>query len=364
MGGWEIYIIWQRGNFKRNIPELCAFILLLPGVFLSDFSSYNPFVFNGLGIINLILGVVALRGMHVSTSTLNQIIRVGIFSLLPVFWFVLFNSSNPFHIEYTLKATSALSSGFNPNQVTTLLGALAVLLIWPFWKENKLHIINYVLFGIICWWSFLALSRGWFFSLIIIIVGIPGVLRISSKHSSWCSGHQIQWFGKVSLLLITSFFASNFVSDWKVNQLFFTVPENSKKSVSQMDSYSSGRISLIKSDWGIFQNHVLFGMGVGNSTKHRIKEGEKTDVASHTEFSRLLAEHGIGGFIVVLCLLFVPVFLIVTCNNNPIQQAWYIVCFGLALGSAAHSAMRTTITPYFFALGFIQIDTSIIAFDS
>ena len=77
-------------------------------------------------------------------------------------------------------------------------------------------------------------------------------------------------------------------------------------------------------------------------------------ISPHTEISRLLAEHGIFGLIIIL-IMFGLVYRSYYINKSNSYRG-ILVCLGLiAIGTAMHSAMRTFITPIFFCLGTMRI---------
>ena len=59
------------------------------------------------------------------------------------------------------------------------------------------------------------------------------------------------------------------------------------------DTRLSGRDSLVESEIEIWLENPLFGVGPGQAMYHR--DVSVVDAAAHTEFSRLLAEHGLFG---------------------------------------------------------------------
>ena len=99
------------------------------------------------------------------------------------------------------------------------------------------------------------------------------------------------------------------------------------------------------------QNFVL-GVGVGMSKfKHTWGTG---GLAAHTEFSRLLAEHGLFGLgaILVLLVLFLKN---LACTENPSQRAITVVAVVWSSMFMTSNAMRLAAPSYMFGLSCITL---------
>ena len=63
-------------------------------------------------------------------------------------------------------------------------------------------------------------------------------------------------------------------------------------------------------DLFIFVNNPIFGVGPGIGYYERLNHGLSQRVSAHTEYSRLLAEHGIAGIFVLLFILYKSFFIL------------------------------------------------------
>src|SRR5690606_28227198 len=70
---------------------------------------------------------------------------------------------------------------------------------------------------------------------------------------------------------------------------------------------TSGRTTLIAADWNIFREYFLFGAGPGGAKDLRTRYGAPPNSAAHTEVTRLMSEHGLGGLLAAILLLLFPV---------------------------------------------------------
>jgi O-antigen ligase len=74
------------------------------------------------------------------------------------------------------------------------------------------------------------------------------------------------------------------------------------------DKEVSGRSEIVKADASIFAENPILGVGVGDADEARGKYVNYRPAASHTEFSRMIAEHGIFGIFSIGALIFMVVF--------------------------------------------------------
>ena len=115
-----------------------------------------------------------------------------------------------------------------------------------------------------------------------------------------------------------------------------------------LNTITSNRSKIAFAEWSIFSDHIFLGVGPGGGYDAREKyTGIRT--ASHTEVTRLLAEQGIPGLLIGLIFIFYPLLRIR--NAKSVKEAYYLIAFfSLAVITSFHSAMRTMITPLFWAL--------------
>jgi O-antigen ligase len=69
------------------------------------------------------------------------------------------------------------------------------------------------------------------------------------------------------------------------------------------DTRTTGRDGIALSDLQVFIEHPLVGVGPGQTRHYRELDSAFSKSAAHTEFSRLLAEHGAFGLVAIVVLL-------------------------------------------------------------
>ncbi|MFZ5984792.1 MAG: O-antigen ligase family protein [Acidobacteriota bacterium] len=195
-------------------------------------------------------------------------------------------------IQFETESNFAASGGFGPNQVASALSLGIVLLIailWlrqgrgrPFWIWGLLVFLTVQ--------TLLTFSR----SGIAMVLGAAAtmalfLLRAPRARAAVAIFALVAWVGADRLLVpwLDSFTGGAFVAR-------YTDPRLSNRDV------------IAQSDLELFLDHPLLGVGPGMGTELRESLlGQK--VAAHTEFTRMLGEHGLGGLISVVALVWVTI---------------------------------------------------------
>ncbi len=191
-------------------------------------------------------------------------------------------------IVFTNESNFDASGGFGPNQVSSImgLGALATFLIL---LDNDVNLKLKVLFvGIMLFLSAqsaLTFSRGGLYNLI-------GAIVLASIFLLQDSRTRIQFL--LAVLLVSSI--SYFVILPRLDN--FT---NGALSARFQDTEATGRVDIVRADLQIWFDNLILGVGPGVAKEHRAELGRRA--AAHTEFTRLLSEHGIFGLAALLAFV-------------------------------------------------------------
>jgi len=110
------------------------------------------------------------------------------------------------------------------------------------------------------------------------------------------------------------------------------------------DTDPTGRDVLIKTELETFTTHPFFGTGPAT-----LDEFEQHTSSSHTEFSRLLSQHGIFG-VGALALMLVLALRAVTSQANTSAKAIAIALVSWSMLTMTHAAMRLGMTPLAFGM--------------
>jgi len=239
-------------------------------------------------------------------------------------------------INWIIDSNTAASGGYGPNQVSIALGLAALMLAMQlvlFNKHMQRHIKLFAL-GIMLWFVALAVftfSRGGVLNFAFGAI----VLLVASFSSGRISGGLVAWLfvaGAIFYLIIP------YMND-------FTGGSLGLRYVSIVEIETSGRDQLLEEELEIFLDNPLLGLGVGRAREYR-------GAASHTEYTRLLSEHGILGFVALLsigCTVLTRYF------NSRIPISARIIMVTLATWTAfyfVHSGMRTVAPSFLIGLAF------------
>lgn len=356
-------VFWEYGKYATvlifvlaslrlrplRIPRsiLMYFLLLLPAIIptigqlpISD--AREQISFNLSGHLALFVVTVFFSNSNFSKEMIRNMLIVFISPILTMATLAL-HSVLTSEITWSLQSNFAASGGFGPNQVSTALssGALAALLL--LWLYDLSAIRRLVLIGIALWFaglSLLTFSRGGVAILVGAMAGIALSVLLDRSQTQ-----------RLRMVVTVSFFAL-VISLWLYPQLNdFT---GGKLALRFSDTSLTGRDRIAQASWQVFKEHPLTGVGVGLAPEY-IAPLYGQRAAAHTEFSRLLAEHGLIGILSLSLfanaylsglrkVLKVPVW-------RHISLAWFVWSVGYMLGNA----MRTVAPSFFLGLTFVGL---------
>ena len=117
----------------------------------------------------------------------------------------------------------------------------------------------------------------------------------------------------------------------------------------------TGRTDLYKIDLLIFSDNIFTGIGPGQANLKRVNYGYSRIAAAHTEYSRMLSEHGLPGLVSLFILLGFPFYHFISSKIGPTKLI--IIYFSiLALLTMFHSAMRVSMPALMFGFIFTNFE--------
>jgi len=193
-------------------------------------------------------------------------------------------------IQFTDASNFVTSGGFGPVQVSSVMGLTALVGVLLFLVENEPapRVLAVIITIFATAQSFLTFSRGGMFATAFALAGLA-LSQARDKETR----------RRVILVVIVAFSIGYFLIIPRVDA--FT---GGKFSQRFSDTHS-GRTGLASNDITIFTKHAEFGVGPGMAKYQRLGydvcllRNDKcfAEGSSHTEFTRMLAEHGIPGLI-------------------------------------------------------------------
>lgn len=359
MIGLMVYILTIIPARRRWWLGTLLMLLMLPAMVITVTASADYFpkiVFNGFGMIALALGLVVFSNLSLTQEGIKRLLQFGVAGVAMAFVYVALNSPLPHEVVYDLKSNFSISGGFNPNQVSTILSTGFAMALSPWLMTQRSHLTSFFVGVVFLFWALLTFARGGVAAglLVLVLIGIllPRVSLLKLRLA-----YRVPYLFAIGSITASLFLAANAVSEGMLLKRYQGEREEilSGKMEKSLDTYVSFRYSIVKSDIKMFVDHFPWGAGLGQSASKRLSYGLTENFSAHTEATRMLAEQGLPGLLMMLIFLGAPVWLFVQNRGNPQAQMFILFCFGLAVLHSSHSAMRTIVTPLFYSLAFLQI---------
>ena len=343
-----LLMIREKISFRNNYLLLGYFLCLLPSAALSvlklGFGAKDAISFNLSGpAVIFICGVYYYR-KPLLLEDLKLLMLSFIAPVLSISTICLLGFFGPKEIIFTAESIRAATGGYGPNQVSMILGMGLVFLFFVI-GNSKIKSISMILSGVFLWvlsQAVLSFSRGGVL-VGIIAVATSFILKLVFEQNSTHLNQKnknIIWVSAIFCLFI-----------------FLILPKltfltNDKLKVRYQESTTSGRLNLMYNDAQLAMKNPLLGVGTGMSKYHR---GQRHDqVAAHTEFTRMVSEHGIMGFFSAL-FLFLWSIRNIKKKNFSIIRYFILSLFILGYGSMLHAAMRISAISYLISLTGITV---------
>lgn len=341
------------GFSKNAIPYWIYLLLLIPGVILATTVLNNntedrkaiSFVMSG----PVCLGISALYTYQrkVSIETIkNILLAIGLPIISLTTYLILFNPSVRDVVTGT-DSNFSTSGGFGPNQVSTVLGlgvfifVARILIASP----NKFQIaINFCIALIMSFRGIVTFSRGGIYTAIIMLM----VLYLNLYYfSNLKTRHKLKLF---LIIIISTSIAIWTYSTLQTNGLIEKRYNNMDAAGRVKASKLTGREDLINTELNAFYKNPILGVGVAKSNEIR-KQETGISSASHNEITRLLAEHGSLGIIMLLILFITPIVLYLD-NKQNLFMLPFLLFWLLTIN---HAAMRIAAPAYIYALSLLKV---------
>jgi hypothetical protein len=349
---------------KISLYGVGMLLLSIPGVLLMPDYYFKDIVFNYFGPAALFLGVIFCSRQIINYTQFKDLIRTMVYSIFTLACFAIFKASTFENIEYTLSANFEASGGSITNQVATLFGTAICCIIIMYLSGQRLFKYKWMDLSLLLLFTIrglLTFSRGGMVSAllaIIIILVMPKAKAAWQDHEVRIRKLNLPAILVVGIILVGSFY---FVNAMTNNYLLYRYQGQTARSINTgfsnditLNQITSGRVTIFKSDLNMFMAYPALGVGVGQTKWRRPEFGGDTKSGSHIEMSRLMAEHGFFGAILVFMIFIYPFMRLLSEPNN-YRRMINMVFLLMALSATFHNAMRTMITPLLFAFTHIHI---------
>lgn len=342
----------QNGIQKKTNPYWLYLLLLIPGFIISaiailEFKARINLSFNISGPICLGICSLYTYKRKITKSEIDTILLAIGLPVVSYTAYLFFKCPLNNFIIGSTESNFILSGNYAPNQTATILG-LGIFLfttrLFLIPSSNKIILINSLLVFYLYYRALLTFSRGGTITAIVIILILFFVLLV--KHNKnrilqikiWC----------FILLFIGGFCLTSFQTD---NLLWMRYMDKNINGKDKSEERNSRR-NIAMNEIRLFEKKPLLGVGVGEGTEIRKSEIGK-QINSHSEITRMLAEHGLLGIIALFILIFTPILLLF--KNK--WKCMYIICFfAFWFLTINHSAMRLAAPAFLYALCLLNIE--------
>ena len=242
------------------------------------------------------------------------------------------------HISFTDESNFAASAGFGPNQVSAALGLGGSLTLILFLKVQNFvqRLISLMLAVLLLSLSALTFSRGGLYNAAVMLV-LMFAHYLRSPRVRIAALAALLVFGLVGGYVV--FPRLNAFTGGKLEERF-----------ANLDLTLRGQIA--RADLTLWSANPWLGVGPGLSATDRIDILGVGD-AAHTEYTRLLAEHGTAGLLAILVLLLMPIRAYLRAPGLE-SQAWVSALLGWSLMEMSHAAMRMVAISFLFGLALVN----------
>lgn len=342
-----------RGTSKHSWIYLIFGIFLIPGVILSFFTLNfetdirKAITFNIIGPITLMVSAIYCYQRKITFKQILNIIDMLAYPLMATVVYMFAYTPSIKDVVTNTESNFETSGGFGPNQVSTILG-LGIFLFFAKIvlqsKSNKILIINAVFFLAITFRGIVTFSRGGVIAGFIMIILVVVLLLIYTKTYAKSKVSLIVFMGIFALVGVWTY--SSVQTSGLIDKRYANEDARGRVKASKL----TGRERLIESEFNMFLDNPIFGVGVGKNKEYRL-ETTGIEAASHNEITRMLAEHGMFGLFGLIILILTPMLLYVN-NKQNIFALSFLVFWILTIN---HAAMRLAAPAFIYALSLLKV---------
>jgi hypothetical protein len=242
-------------------------------------------------------------------------------------------------------SNSAASGGYGPNQVSALIGVGAMACMFLVLLDRR-PVLRVLAASLAVWFlaqSALTFSRGGTFNLVVaLVVTLPFFLRTAQMAARFLAVAVV--VGLVIAFAVVP--AIQHITGNQFGQRFTS-------------SDPTLRTDLIRAELHIWGDNLAFGLGVGME-ELTIKDrgatlrNEYPKTSSHTEYTRMLAEHGVLGLLAILSLFAMAV-RAVRSQRVPLGRAFSVFLMAWCATEVGHSATRLALSGFLFGFAAVVL---------
>lgn len=335
----------------RPLPKkyIFFFLLLMPSLLIVNFPNFQiareEISFNLSGPFLLTVSAIYFYNRSITGEELLALLRSTLLPCLAMLSYLIIATPSIKEIEFGTQSNFQASGGFGPNQVSTVVGlAIFCIVIGLYFRTYLVNslIIDVIILILFVTRGLITFSRGGMIGAAIGSIILIGYSLIASKRSSLLTSS----FVILMVLGSTGLVVWDYVNVQTQGRLEYRYTGINFRTGTQKE-ITSGRTDIMLNELNLFYENPLFGIGPGMGTL-LIKNRSGDQAHSHSEYTRLLAEHGIFGVIALLILILAPLLRIFKLPPN--HRAIPLAIFAFVLFTLVHSAMRLAIPGFLYGI--------------
>jgi len=353
------FCILSFGFIRINLkawPYFVILLLFIPGIVLTvntfffEIDVRKKIMFNLLGPFSLIFASLYTYNKSISLQRLNEILFVTTGPLVSILTLIIvYTPSNKEELFTNTTSNFATSGGFGPNQMSVILGLGVFLFFVQFFFNSKEKVFSYLclfLFFLFAYRGLITFSRGGMLTaLAMVLIFCYMIYKLLNKSA------KSKFLNVFSVLLILSVLAWIY-SSYQTGGLIEKRYNNQDALGRAKESRMSGREDIMETDLKFFEENPIFGVGPGIGGMMRGEEGMQ-GVQAHSEPTRLLAEHGSFGLVILIMLIFVPIVKYFRFRQyHHIYFFPFLIFWGLTIN---HAATRIVAPGVLYALTLLNV---------
>ncbi|WP_400078018.1 O-antigen ligase family protein [Winogradskyella sp. R77965] len=351
--GFILIGMFYKGISGKGYPYFIYLMFLVPSIFVAsttlsfdaNFRTNIAFVLSG----PLCLGLCALF-CYDKKVTFSQMSKILLFMLLPIIThtaYVYFYAPDLKDILNSTASNREAAGGFGSNQVATALG-LGMFLVGMRLFVNSVTIgtrlLNGLLLVFISYRAVVTLSRGG------VVAGVLCIAIFLLYYFAQAKAKVKNEIMGVFLLFVGALILAWFVSSNQTGGLTEKRYANQNAAGLQKKDISTGRKDLFLGEIDGFLSNPFFGIGSSRAKDQRI-EIEGQGITSHNEVSRILAEHGMLGVIILLILILKPL----DFRTRHKKNYYFYALLTFWFATINHSSMRIAAPAFIYALALLNV---------
>ncbi len=346
--------IFYLGFKRKSFPYIIYLLLLLPGILVSyevisyDVNFRKAVLFNLSGPICLSIASIFIYGRTISLQQFLKVLDYVVYPLISMTIYIVLYSPDVRDVITSTASNAAVSGGYGPNQVATVLGLgvfiLLSRLLIPY-KNSLVHFTMMFFLVLMGYRALLTFSRGGVLVSVIMCFTFIVILYFSTNLRTKAKiSFKILGIVGVALAIwtFTIFQTGGLIGNRYANQ---------DALGREKEDITTGRTELLSTEIEAFKSNPFLGVGVGQ-VKSYFEAELGIELPTHNEISRLLSEHGLFGIFALLVLIFTPLVSKVNGRKN-IYFYPFLIFWGLTI---AHSSMRIAAPAFIYALSLLNID--------